>query len=551
MSHMSESISDTEWVEETSSQASDRSGTNTSPEVVYEDNFVHQDCALCKDIRILLHKKRPIGDPRPDTDKIEGLERAAAFHTACEAIDTAEPAILCELCRHARLGHILRCMPKTWHKDYREISIWFPLGTWEKPLLREGCAFCRTITRSFSDEQMNTLRGCRLRFHISINLRILAPITHKIPYIATGNFNYFKTNLSSRISLQAWNFGFYEIERVPHGCDFTTPRISWQDFSRWIGLEGKAEAVELSTTDFPAGFCLIDVDRFCIRQGPPPAPYAALSYVWGTVEQELVLNVDNFRELQQQGRLGREDVPVLIKDAITACAKLGLSYLWVDRLCLVQDDEKVKAAQLGYMGKIYQNSLVTLVALEGEDVTQGLPGISVNRRQTTTTFVHLGLVAMALMEGGICKSISESTWMTRGWTYQEALLSQKLLVFSKDMLHLIYHDEIKTESAEPLYCYDFPEVFRRKDPYILDQLEGFNARQLTFQSDVLRAFTGVLSLFDSRHFYGVPSNDFDMVVLWRQLDWHSVPRPSDGDEVLPSQLVLELLFRRRHLCSTG
>jgi hypothetical protein len=73
--------------------------------------------------------------------------------------------------------------------------------------------------------------------------------------------------------------------------------------------------------------------------------YVALSYVWGKkskFEGQLRLTFDNLGKLQQDGALRKKrfakDVPVTIKNAMGLVKLLGLRYLWVDRLCIVQDD---------------------------------------------------------------------------------------------------------------------------------------------------------------------------------------------------------------------
>jgi hypothetical protein len=73
---------------------------------------------------------------------------------------------------------------------------------------------------------------------------------------------------------------------------------------------------------------------------------------------------------------GNSLLPQTIKDAITACKKLQIRNLWVDRLCILQDEEpNTRDLHLNAMGEIYGNSYSTLVAMAGNDAEYGLPGV--------------------------------------------------------------------------------------------------------------------------------------------------------------------------------
>ncbi|CZR54151.1 uncharacterized protein PAC_04034 [Phialocephala subalpina] len=96
--------------------------------------------------------------------------------------------------------------------------------------------------------------------------------------------------------------------------------------------------------------------------------YGALSYCWGycqnftTTKASLpnyILSID-FNAL-----------PRTLKDAVTTTRNLGLRYLWVDALCIVQDDREDKDAEITRMGNVYQNAIITIVAANSPGVECG------------------------------------------------------------------------------------------------------------------------------------------------------------------------------------
>lgn len=123
----------------------------------------------------------------------------------------------------------------------------------------------------------------------------------------------------------------------------------------------------------------IDTQDSCIVPASPNERYISLSYVWGHVSS-LHLQRANVNTLTSQGALRRGDVidriPLTILHAIEITRLLGERYLWVDSLCIVQDDESGgKQEQLNNMAAIYANASITLIAADGFDASYGLRGI--------------------------------------------------------------------------------------------------------------------------------------------------------------------------------
>jgi hypothetical protein len=104
--------------------------------------------------------------------------------------------------------------------------------------------------------------------------------------------------------------------------------------------------------------------------------YFALSYVWGHSPSTCAL-LANLHILQKKDALGNfVELPRTIAHVIRLTKLLEGRYLWVDRLCIVQDDGLVKQAQLDRMGDIYAEAFATFVAASGSDARDVLKGIS-------------------------------------------------------------------------------------------------------------------------------------------------------------------------------
>lgn len=116
---------------------------------------------------------------------------------------------------------------------------------------------------------------------------------------------------------------------------------------------------------------LIDVKRQCLVLAVPDCRYACLSYVWGGAST-LKTNGGSLSNLMQENSLQFhwDQIPRTIRNTISLVDQLGIPYLWVDSMCIVQDDEEGKHAQIQAMAGIYANAYVAIVASNGWDADQ-------------------------------------------------------------------------------------------------------------------------------------------------------------------------------------
>jgi hypothetical protein len=105
-------------------------------------------------------------------------------------------------------------------------------------------------------------------------------------------------------------------------------------------------------------------------------------------------------------------------------------YLWVDSLCIVQDNENTKQLYLNAMPTIYANAYLTVVAADGINAAHGLRGMGYGSQPRSVPRSRIEFPTTKLIEqfhssadGG------NSPWASRAWTFQEALFSRRMLVF--------------------------------------------------------------------------------------------------------------------------
>ena len=105
---------------------------------------------------------------------------------------------------------------------------------------------------------------------------------------------------------------------------------------------------------------------------PAEAPYLTLSHCWGGKKDKCLLkeNLQRYKEAILTDSLAQT-----FQDAIVLVRCLGYHYLWIDSLCIIQDDFQDWKAQAGSMADVYRGALMNIAATAAADNTQGLFGM--------------------------------------------------------------------------------------------------------------------------------------------------------------------------------
>lgn len=277
------------------------------------------------------------------------------------------------------------------------------------------------------------------------------------------------------------------------------------------------------------GFMLIDVEELCLAQLPEGAAYTTLSYVWGSTNTPTTLkaNVNDFRK---PSAFKRPKLPKTISDAIEVTSALGFRFLWVDALCIVQDDDAFKAKLIANMDAVYGNSALTIVAASGDHADAGLKGWGqapeAGSRQSTVKIEDgfiLGVLPFFDLE------LMNSTFASRGWTYQETALSARRLVFLGGQFYfvcrgVVWREDVMAESNLIQPFAGANTLGTGVSEWTLgrygEHVAAYTSRKLTYSSDALNAFTGIQkalqgSMGDTKFWYGLPAAALDWALLWK------------------------------------
>jgi hypothetical protein len=188
----------------------------------------------------------------------------------------------------------------------------------------------------------------------------------------------------------------------------------------------------------PSTLRVIDVVDNCVLSVATPCRYVCLSYVWGKGTQTQ-LTTRTRPIIEAPG--GIADISInlnqTIRDALQVTRDVGLRYIWIDALCILQDDAADKAANISQMSSIYGNAILTLVASTNSDPSDGLPGVNTtsrSRAQVTQKVQGMTLAVASHDPRRPYTDIEDSVWNSRAWTFQERQLSQRSVYFTNSQM---------------------------------------------------------------------------------------------------------------------
>lgn len=293
---------------------------------------------------------------------------------------------------------------------------------------------------------------------------------------------------------------------------------------RWLGIctSSHLNCRLRRNRDLPPSMKIIDCRDLTIVSWETGMKFAALSYTWEATEEPNPTVEEICPENQLLNRLP-SNLPATVKDAIDLINQLDLDdlrYLWIDRYCIDQHYLEEKHEQIQQMHLIYSNAEVTIIAAAGENADSGLPGLSASRTSHSYLSCDAGPLVFVEENKNI---ITQSSWMRRGWTFQEAVFSRRRLFFTSEQVifecaNMTAHEVLQIPlkygigcGLKPLFGLHLSNTAGQETRPFSYYVEEYSRRILTYESDALNAFSGILHALQEgrsqlRHHWAIEIN---------------------------------------------
>lgn len=283
-------------------------------------------------------------------------------------------------------------------------------------------------------------------------------------------------------------------------------------------------------------------------------PFAALSHCWG-----LAPVIQSHRSSLRDRQLGIpwDSLSKTFQDAVTTTRALGLHYLWIDSLCIIQDDPVDWAAESGNMASIYEGARIVIAAADTMDGDEGFLGPRLRRKLPKSVSAGFNSAGeeynIRIRPGDDHRWYGDSlpprsqitrdtsTLFTRGWAFQERLLATRYVQFRSQEIvwecqssiwcecgTLSRPSQLRWDTSKPsfnmlLQAPDISSVFSLWSRVI----NAYAVKSLTNSDDILPALSGLAKRFqahiDGKYLAGLWEKDLPLNLLWEA---HAAKHPS-------------------------
>ncbi|KAJ4193058.1 hypothetical protein NW759_016601 [Fusarium solani] len=248
--------------------------------------------------------------------------------------------------------------------------------------------------------------------------------------------------------------------------------------------------------------------------------YVCLSYCWGGTINIRLLR-DRYHDYLR--KIPWDILPQGYRDAIHLTRKLGIRYIWIDSLCIVQDDEDDWRKQASLMAQIFQNAYVTIAGTKSQNPNDGYFSVGPPKYKATRieheaqdgtvrhAYVRQTIPHFFSTEGSHQSDYTPGNFplLTRGWVFQERLLSPRILHLGDVEMAWECNEvcacecigETKTYESEPRWAHtkgghtrNLAAAEDEKDvqPEWRSTVEHYTRTKLTYRKDIFPAISGVV-----------------------------------------------------------
>ncbi|KAK4226535.1 heterokaryon incompatibility protein-domain-containing protein [Podospora fimiseda] len=210
----------------------------------------------------------------------------------------------------------------------------------------------------------------------------------------------------------------------------------------------------------------------------PILPYATLSHCWGS-HIPLRLTLDNFSQLQKE--IPSKDLSKTFLDAFTIARRLGLKYIWIDSLCIIQQGPESYSdweTESSRMVQVYTNSYCNIAAAHAADGTQGcfierdpklVRPLRVEVNWGPTPGPHY-----AVRENYWLREVSLQCLNRRAWAFQERCLAPRNVIFGENQVFW----ECKELAANETFPMGLPSGIWAPKSTLLPHVDGAYFRKI-------------------------------------------------------------------------
>jgi len=204
--------------------------------------------------------------------------------------------------------------------------------------------------------------------------------------------------------------------------------------------------------------------------------YIVLSHCWGNLEPKEVLTYCTTKQnirVRESG-FADDDLPATFLDAVKVTRALGIYYLWIDSLCIIQQDLEDWEKEAKCMEQVYSSAYLTIAATSATNSKSGFLKRNTNRKHV---YIQNDLGQRAYIRNTVSDfdhEVGRAELITRGWILQERVLSRRTIHFGLHQMYFECGEAVYCEDLTRMTWYELPRSFSETHIYLLTRIHLFS-----------------------------------------------------------------------------
>jgi len=158
--------------------------------------------------------------------------------------------------------------------------------------------------------------------------------------------------------------------------------------------------------------------------------YIALSHPWGDakIHDHFVTTVKNIEDYKAE--IDIEKLPKTFRDAIEVTRQLGVQYIWIDSLCIIQGEGGDFQDEAKYMETVFRLAYCVIAASRATGTSDGFLGTRQEREFAMFETRSKDPLYVCEAIDDFQHDIIEGSLNKRGWVLQERALARRTIYFA-------------------------------------------------------------------------------------------------------------------------
>lgn len=251
--------------------------------------------------------------------------------------------------------------------------------------------------------------------------------------------------------------------------------------------------------------------------------YTALSYCWGSAQKSDRPYLTTTKTLEKHlSEIPLDILPKTLRDAVLLTRAVGIRYLWIDSLCIIQDSNDDWEKEAATMGTVYARARLVIAATIGRDADAGLFPFQTKIYRPGQPSMHF--CKMPDVRGSL--GLSLLPLFTRGWATQEWMLARRIVFWSEERMfwycaqRQVVDDDIDCRHMLTRHNLEVPRnISSRYRQNWEKMVMAYSSRDLTYPTDKLVALRGIVNELQKRspadkYAFGLWQSNLARELLW-------------------------------------